>query len=69
MEGRCVEKASCTTCHGTREEEEEEEEEEEVPSGALVHLGPADPSERFVNGAPSEIIKAIAAPRKSRWKS
>lgn len=35
MEGRCVEKASCTTCHGTREEEEEEE----VPSGALVHLG------------------------------
>lgn len=34
MEGRCVEKASCTTCHGTREEEEEE-----VPSGALVHLG------------------------------
>lgn len=39
MEGRCVEKASCTTCHGTREEDEEEEEEEEVPSGALVHLG------------------------------
>ena len=43
MEGRCVEKASCTTCHGTREEEEEE-----VPSGALVHLGPADPSDALL---------------------